>query len=221
MSSRPPLRWTVGRILIPALLLLFLPGGRGFAGDDGIRFEGNESIDESSLRDAASEELLDFQRQGYRKADIDDAAWQMEELYRKEGYAFAEVRYTFEKAEAAPEVAFFFEEGPRVLLGNVTLTGNEAVGTEELEVFFIAGSGDVSDSKTSFVRRDFEEAAGSLRDFYYGRGFVEAKVEPPLIAFAEDRSRADVTISVREGPLHVIRKVILRMTTWLNFVLPG
>ena len=192
------------RALVLALFLLPLLYGKGSAGDDGILFEGNESLTEQDLRDAASEELSDFRSQGGRKADIDDAAWRMENLYRKKGYAFAEVRYTYEKTEAAPEVSFIFEEGPRVLLGDVTLTGNEAVKTEDLEAFFDTGKG----GDVSFVRKDFEEAAGSLRAYYYGKGFIKAEVDPPRIVFTETRDRADVALTVREAPRHFIRKVV-------------
>jgi hypothetical protein len=58
-----------------------------------IFFQGNAAMSEAELRREAAAELEAFDKEGYRPADIDDAAFQMELAYRTAGYAFAVVNY--------------------------------------------------------------------------------------------------------------------------------
>ena len=61
-----------------------------------IVFQGNQALTEMALRKAAVDELTAFEKQGQRRSDVDDAAFQMELAYRKDGYAFATVDYQIE-----------------------------------------------------------------------------------------------------------------------------
>ena len=54
-----------------------------------LTIKGNSSIKEKDLLKAAAGELLMFEKRAYRKADIDDAAFQMRSAYVQAGYAFA------------------------------------------------------------------------------------------------------------------------------------
>lgn len=187
-----------------------------------ISFEGNEAISEEKLREAASAELEDFAKEGQTRADADDAAYQMETLYRSLGYAFAEVNYDYDRDESEVRVLYLVSEGPQVFLRAVTLEGTDAVSPEELMPFFAAGKkgitgnvlelftpGMAKDSKDAvpYVGATIEEAAGGIGDYYYGKGFIEAVVEDPLTVFSEDRSLADVTVRIHEGPGHAVHRV--------------
>ena len=91
-----------------------------------IVFRGNQALNEMALRKAAVDELTAFKKQGQRRSDVDDAAYQMELAYRKAGHAFAAVDYRIEQVAEELVVAFSVNEGPRVILGkiNVALTGD-------------------------------------------------------------------------------------------------
>jgi hypothetical protein len=58
-----------------------------------IVFQGNAAISEAALRRDAARELEAFDKEGQRPADIDDAAFQLQIAYRRQGYAFAAVDY--------------------------------------------------------------------------------------------------------------------------------
>ncbi len=66
-----------------------------------IVFQGNQALNETSLRRAAADELTAFKKQGQRRSDVDDAAYQMEVAYRKAGHVFAAVDYQIEQADRA------------------------------------------------------------------------------------------------------------------------
>jgi outer membrane protein assembly complex protein YaeT len=168
-----------------------------------VLFRGNEDFDEGRLRRSAEEGLTGFAKTG-RRSDADDAAWQMESAYLAEGYASVEVRYDFEKNEAGASVTYLITEGPRVLLDRIDLKGNEAVPAEDIMKFFQAAGGEGGEP---FVAVKIEEAARSVRDYYYGKGYIEAAVSDPLVDFSPDGLRAVVTVKIEEGPRHVVRKV--------------
>jgi outer membrane protein assembly complex protein YaeT len=187
-----------------------------------ISFEGNEALSEGKLREAASVELEDFKNEGQKRADADDAAYQMETLYRSLGYAFAEVNYDYDKDDRGVRVAYLVSEGPKVTLRKVTLEGTEAVSPAELMPFFSAREegltgnvlelltlGMAKDSKdaTPYVASAIDEAAGGIEDYYYGKGFIEVRVEEPRTDFSEDRTLADVTVRIHEGPKHTVHSV--------------
>ncbi len=60
-----------------------------------------------------------FEQRGYRKADIDDAAFQMRSAYLQAGFAFALVDYTYEQKDNVLQVTFQVEEGPRVFIERI------------------------------------------------------------------------------------------------------
>jgi hypothetical protein len=88
-----------------------------------ISVQGNSSLGEQELLKAAAVELQLFAQRGYRKADIDDAAFQMRAAYLQAGYAFALVDYDYEKKGDRVQVIFDINEGPQVTVANIRATG--------------------------------------------------------------------------------------------------
>ena len=192
-----------------ALFVLVLTGlgakGAALAQDQSgmILFMGNQDFSEDQLRKAAEEGLTGFAKTG-RRSDVDDAAWQIENVYLAEGYAAVEVRYDFEKNETGAGVTFEIAEGLRVLVERIDLQGSEEVPAEETMKFFTVLGGKEGEP---FVASKIEEAVSSVRDYYYGLGYIEAAVSDPLVEFSPDGSRATVTVKIEEGPRHVVRRV--------------
>ena len=173
-----------------------------------VRFEGNRHFDAERLKNAAAEELGDYARQGYRRADIDDAAHRMELAYRHAGYAFATVDYRIEERPSGPVAAFLIAEGPRVLVEEVLVSGNAAYRREELSPFWQRPELRMLDSgERVFVAAEFEEAAERIADFYREQGYADVSVASPETRFSADRSRVAVRLVIREGPRYVIEEV--------------
>ena len=180
---------------------------RSFSFD--IIFQGIAAMNEVELRRAAAEELEAFDKQGQRTADIDDAAFQMLLAYRKAGHAFAEVDYQIEKKDIT-EVKFIVSEGPRVVIRNIAFSGNRALNDEVLQAYFekrrrgLLVKGDLL-----FVRSDVDTAVDEIRQGYITQGYLDLLVEAPRLEFAEDRSRVDISITIKEGIQYKIFRVDL------------
>jgi len=176
-----------------------------------LTIAGNSHFKKKELLKAASIELQMFSQRGFRKADIDDAAFQMRSTYLQAGFAFASVDYTYEKKSDLITVAFAVEEGPRVFIDSIHFAGNSSMDKDTLLDFFLAKSGGwTGKKKMVFVESEIKNAVGRIRDYYLGEGFKDIIVNAPVLTFTEDRAGVAVSIGIEEGPQYFIREVALR-----------
>ena len=174
-------------------------------------FRGNQALTETTLRKAAVDELTAFEKQGQRRSDVDDAAFQMELAYRKDGYAFAAVDYQIEQVAGELVVTFTVNEGPRVILRKIDITGNATIATQTLLPFFEEGkSGLFGQGKLLFIKSNIGSALSQIRDFYISQGYRDAVVGDAQYSFSDDRSEATVTVSIEEGIRYVVHDIIFR-----------
>jgi outer membrane protein assembly complex protein YaeT len=222
VSNSRPGRWgfTAAGLLLAALLLGIpvSPGVRAAAadreqtakaGDFRLRISGNSQISTASLREAAAGELQDFRSGGFRNADADDAAYQMELLYRNLGYRFATVDYVVEDpAGEEPVLRITVREGVRVRLAGIDLAGNAGIATETLQSFFAAEAEQTPAGAEWFVESAITSAVEQIRAHYHGSGYLEAVVAAPQFTFTADRSAVSVRVAIAEGTRFVVRGLI-------------
>jgi len=222
------IRWcrTAGAILLAMAWLLatpLLPAAASESGDApagraaaegpaqeavAIHIRGNTALGDGALRKVAADELAVFARHGGRRADADDAAFEMELAYRAHGYAFATVDYQFETGDGERAVTFSVSEGPQVRLARIELVGNAAFPTAELLALFAAPrNGWLAGQERLFVEAEIQAGATAIRDRYLGSGYLDARVAKPAITFSTDRTRATVSVAVTEGVRYVVREV--------------
>jgi len=178
-----------------------------------IIFKGNAAISEAALRQDVAGELEAFNSEGQRPADIDDAAFQMQIAYRKEGYAFAAVDYQIETKQDFTTVTFLISEGPRVIVRNIVFAGNQALDDNSLKVYFeklrkgLLVNGLLGQGELVFIRSEVETAIDEIRQRYLTQGYLDAVVEAPSLQFSDDRSRVDITIPISEGVHYTVERV--------------
>ncbi len=175
-----------------------------------LTITGNTHFSEKDLLKTAAAELQMFEQRGYRKADIDDAAFQIRSGYLQAGFAFAFVDYTYEQKDTLIQVTFKVEEGPRVFIEKINFEGNRAIQSETLLDFFLEPSGPLGMQQNMiFIESEVKNAVGKIRDYYRGEGFNDVKVENPLLSYSENRSGVTITIQTEEGAKYFINDVVL------------
>ena len=175
-----------------------------------LNITGNTNFSEKDLLKAAGTELQMFAQKGYRKADIDDAAFQMRSAYILAGFAFAFVDYTYEEKESSVKVTFKVEEGPRVEIEQIIFTGNEQIGADILLGFFPEAKSLLGgQQKRIFVEAEVKDVLSQIRDYYRGEGFADVIVKAPELSFTEHRTGVSITIRIEEGPKYIINEVVL------------
>src|SRR5262249_16760567 len=138
-----------------------------------LTFEGNEQLSADTLVEEAHAEIepLYTKEPKFRKADVDDLAFEVERIYRTHGYHFARVDYDYAATAEGGAVGLF--GGPRVLLKGLVFEGNRAVDSETLGPLladrrtWILGLGD-----RLFVASDVDALADAVLDAYVSRGFL-------------------------------------------------
>jgi outer membrane protein assembly complex protein YaeT len=175
-----------------------------------ITIMGSSGISEKNLLKAAANELQIFEKRGYRKADIDDAAFQMRSAYRQAGFAFAQVEYFYEEEGEHIQVTFDIQEGPQVFVENIVFQGNHYIGAETLLDFFPEREDSLLRKQNmEFVEAEVRDAMSSIRDHYRGEGFDDVVVKGPELSFNTDRTNVVIAITIEEGPRYFIRDLKL------------
>jgi outer membrane protein assembly complex protein YaeT len=175
-----------------------------------IAIIGNTHFSASDLLNEAADELQMFDQRGFRKADIDDAAFQMRSKYLQAGFAFAFVEYRYKQTDNFFQVTFEVEEGPQVFIEQIDFVGNNNISTDKLAGFFPQESSRWGQQQSLvFVDSVIKEATARIRDYYQGEGFNDVNVEVLDLAFTEDRTGVSITIQIDEGPQFFIHDIVL------------
>ena len=171
-------------------------------------FKNNQGLSEGKLRKAAAYELEQYDTQGLRPSDIDDAAFQMTVAYQRAGYHFANVEYTIDRESHLTTVTFDITEGPKVLIDQIVFVGNHSFPDEELRHFFEdQDEGLIRSSELVFVRSAVGKALSQIRQYYISKGYLDVSISKPVIDFVENRSRATIRIFITEGVQYIIREI--------------
>lgn len=133
----------------------------------------------------------------------------IDSLYREKGYYRARIR-TLElpQADGKVRVVFDVEEGNRVALSQVDVTGNAQVPDDRLlgqmhtrpEAFLWYRTGEIDDDE---VQRDLRER---LPQYYAERGYIDAQVTHDSLAVDSVTGKAALHLEVDEGQLYRVGK---------------
>jgi outer membrane protein insertion porin family len=170
-----------------------------------VHFNGNQNFSASDLRKSAIDEESDLVNNGYRKAEVDDMAFQMEAFIISMGHPFARVRWNYEIKGQTLHATFGVSEGPRTELGSISFQGNTRFTAEELTPFLFPSTHTKDQGNPAFVEGTVMGAAGSIAGLYRGLGHKDVKVDPPVIEINPERTRAEVVITIREGVGYTIQ----------------
>lgn len=172
-----------------------------------IEFEGNEKFKGHVLRERLGFELGDrldpFLAEGGRLT--------IAEVYRKIGYSSVKVGLDRDRL-ADGHLLYQIEEGPRVQIGDIEFAGNDAFDAGTLKQVV-----KIKEKKWLlwpyyFTDEAIEEDVDRLREFYYGRGHLNYKIDART-ELSADGERMDVTFIIEEGPVYHVAQVVFTGAT--------
>ncbi|MEO6594946.1 MAG: BamA/TamA family outer membrane protein [Planctomycetota bacterium] len=178
-----------------------------------IDIEGNDGLGSVVLRRRVEDYMFDLSRDPTRESAVYDAALEIEDYYRTEGYPVAKVDYVYSPpAEAAPwpasvHVLLKVREGPLVTVA-MTLSGNTAFPTKQLLALWSRKRGGTfALGGVIFVESQVRAFVEELRAFYRTQARLDAVVVGPQLEVDLERRQATVHIEIQEGSEHTIRTV--------------
>jgi outer membrane protein assembly complex protein YaeT len=171
-------------------------------------FTGNETLSSSSLEKEVERELEDFFESDFPEAKGDDAAFLIENLYRKTGYHFVHVEYRLKTEKNGTSLEFIVSEGPQVQVRGITVSGNTFFADDELLSFFAGNTeGILGFGGSVFVESEIRDAISSIHSLYTSEGFLKVDIGKPVYTFIEDQSQVKIHISINEEIRILIGKI--------------
>lgn len=185
-----------------------------------FRFDGNTSYDDSALiRSMNLEQLV-----GTVTTPVPELTERLRRFYQTSGFAHIQVDATekvFEE-DHLREILFKIDEGPRVRVKKIEITGNISRQAAYYAKFISSTSSDVI-GEGYYNRKDVEDGIRRIEEELQNQGYLRAKVKswrseftvptstttakPGLKPDSKRGSQATLILNIDEGPLTVIRQI--------------
>lgn len=132
------------------------------------------------------------------------------DLYRKEGYYLADVKYRIEERAGTASAALVFDvtEGKKLYIKKIELKGLETINEGDLKkelalgerslISFITGTGVL---REEYLERD----SAALQAYCMNNGYVDARIAAPEVVYEEDG--IVISFTVDEGVRHRVGEI--------------
>jgi len=209
----------LGGYSVPAVMAAMLPGKIGEVVANGpnnhrqylVEFVGNKTFNVRQLRGIADKELKSLANSGFKKSVVDDAAFQVESFYRQQGYVQARVDYEYKEESVPRQITFIVSEGPKVEVEKIELHGNRAIGEDRLlNANREIGELIISGRPFPLVESQLQSLADDMHALYLAEGFIDSRIQGPLISYSKDGTKAVVTFSIEEGAQYHIGGIFFK-----------
>jgi outer membrane protein insertion porin family len=146
-----------------------------------ITFEGNDELTTEKLKEGFT--LLP--RTAFNIQLINEAAEKIRLKYQDAGFYDAVIVPAVTELKGGDRnVVFYIEEGQKVKIADIIITGNKALSTEEIkkslktqEYWFFSFLGRSGALRTEELREDVE----TIKNLYYNKGYIQVQVDEPVI----------------------------------------
>jgi len=174
-----------------------------------IQFAGNTSFNDRQLREGIARQIETIEEYGLDAPNAYDAEFFLEAFYRKNGYSQAAV----ESRILGPWLLrLSVQEGPRTLLGTVTIEGGKGIDAETLRKYLLGPTQERfprirREILLPFVESDISSGADLVSRLYASEGYLDAVVEPPVITFNDAKTMANVDLKITEGVQSIFSRI--------------
>ena len=130
----------------------------------------------------------------------------IQQNYRTRGFASVQIASGVNEAgEGLVKPVILIKEGPRVIVGAVTIAGNQAIPAERLRPVLSLAPGQI------YYGPDVARDRDALTAFYLDEGYssVAVTIAPVTPVAVEGGARADVTFQIAEGPQTIIEHIFI------------
>lgn len=170
-----------------------------------VEFEGNTIADDSRLKTQIESKpgFLYYLFKGrVDRKKIDEDIEKLTTYYRSLGYFRARIGRELQYDETGKwlTLRFVIDEGPRYVVRNVSIVGNEKFQTPELEAELRLKAGEY------FNLGKMERDVSSIRDLYGAQGHIYADITADP-RFLEEPGQLDLIYKVKEGDVYRVGKI--------------
>ena len=130
--------------------------------------------------------------------------------YQKEGFPYTKVKQKIKRKDWKEWVYFYIKEGVRPRIAELSVAGFFSKPSSEYADFIRNNSSPLI-KKGFYNKKDLETGYKSLTDFLRGNGYLQSKIYPDRARI--EGNQAFIKVTLKEGPLTLIRDIGLRNIT--------
>lgn len=149
----------------------------------------------------------------YSPSDAATNVQKIKDLYVEEGYFLATVRHHTEPMpDNQVKVVFEVQERTEVKVRQIDILGNEGVPDADIKAVLRTQEGSILSaiSKSGNFKRETLETDGQIMQYLYlTKGYIQAKIDDPVVSLSPDLRYISISIRVHEGPQFKVGKVAI------------
>lgn len=174
-----------------------------------VIFEGNEIASDERLKTQIESKpgiMYYFLRGKIDRSKLDSDVEKLTAYYRSLGFFRAKIgrELVYDESGSWAKVKFVIDEGPRYIVRNVTLEGNDKFYTEPVLEFLSTKKGQF------FDQGRMNKDVNTLLDLYGSQGHVFADVQADP-RFLEEPGQLDLIYRIKEGDVFSVSKVNVKI----------
>jgi len=170
-----------------------------------ILLKGNKVYEEKEIQDALNIKTGSV----LNIFEIKENVKRIESLYKEKNYHEVKVSYDVKELNNnQTDVEFVIEEGKKIRIKSITLSGNKAYPDKKLKGMMKTdekGFWSWLTSSGEFNKENLNNDIAKVAAFYHNNGFIEARIGEPDVEYKEDWIY--ITLKIEEGPQFKVGKV--------------
>lgn len=173
-----------------------------------IIFEGNEDVSTEDLE--AQIPIKPYEILNHAK--IKEAVIKLEKFYEEKGFYLVNIEPRVEevKEDESVKIKFSITESDKVKVKKITIVGNNKLKDSYLKPLLLikeAGFFTAISSSGSFKQEAFERDIAALKFIYWNQGYIQVKVDRPLITVTPDKKSIYITYHIEEGEQYSVGEI--------------
>ncbi len=173
-----------------------------------VTLEGNDELSKDDFKESLDIKPFSILDQAHIRRN----AKKIQDKYVEKGFFLAEVTYEIRPVEGGNEVdvVFLITERAKVQVKEVKFVGNEKVPADDLRAVMMTKEGGLLSFFTNegtYREEMFQRDLQVIQGVYFDRGFINIKVDKPIVSLSPDKRYIFITLKVDEGEQFTIGKI--------------
>jgi outer membrane protein insertion porin family len=173
-----------------------------------IVFEGNEDVKAEDLEGQVT--VKAYEILNYTK--IKESVTKLEKYYEEKGFYLVKIEPVVEAVDADETVKlkFIITENDKVKVKKITFIGNENLKDSYLKSRMFtqeAGFFSAMSSSGSFKQEAFERDIANIKYLYWNLGYINVKIDRPLVTVTPDKKSIYITYHIEEGEQYSVGEI--------------
>ena len=176
-----------------------------------LEFKGNKKLNDKDLKESALVEEYSFLDPHKLKKTLAD----IKKKYKEKAYYLVKLSYHLEKDKEnkkAKKLIINIEENHKLYIKKIQFIGNRSVSGQKLKAFMKSREKNLISFFTSqgVYQPEFIDRDRQVIEYYYrNEGYLNVKVQPPVISLTADKKNLFLSFEVSEGTRYKMGRYLL------------